>query len=214
MSSAPKKNVTAAEYLLAERASSTRHFFYQGETYAMAGASREHSRIALNFGSVLNQLFSQRPCEAFVADMRVKNVRTGSYFYPDIVATCEALKFENDNFDSLINPQVIIEVLSKSTEKFDRGLKFEDYQKLTSLKEYVLISQDRLHVERFTRKSESTWEYWSSNDPGDALVLASIDCEIRLAEIYSKVKFPPPETNDEDGSLKVIEEKASFLPTR
>jgi Uma2 family endonuclease len=200
MSSAPKRKTTAAEYLLAERASSTRNVFYRGEIYAMAGASREHSRIALNLGSALNQLFLQRPCEAFVSDMRVKNGRTGSYFYPDVVATCKELKFDDDKKDTLINPQVIIEVLSKTTEKFDRGLKFEDYQRLESLKEYVLVSQDRLHVERFTRQTESTWEYWSSNDPDDTLVLTSIDCEVQLSDIYSKVEFPPPEESMKTGA--------------
>ena len=95
------------------------------------------------------------------SDMRVKNERTGSYFYPDVVATCENPKFEDDTFDTLLNPQVIIEVLSKSTEAFDRGAKFRDFQLLESVKEYVLVSQQQMLVERFTRTSDSTWEYWS-----------------------------------------------------
>ena len=204
--------MTAAEYLTEERASSTRNMLWHGEVYAMGGASKEHNRIALNCASALNQLLSQRPCEAFVADMRVKNFRTNSYFYPDIVATCEKTEFEDGEFDTLINPQVIVEVLSKSTETFDRGRKFADCQLLESLKEYVLISQDHMLVERYTRQTESTWEYWSSSTPDDNLVLHSIECQIPLSTIYAKVEFPAPDDGKEN--LKVIEEKAPFLPTR
>jgi len=145
------------------------------------------------------------------SDMRVKNERTGSYFYPDVVATCENPKFEDDKFDTLLNPQVIIEVLSESTEAFDRGAKFRDYQFLESVKEYVLVSQKQMHVERFTRTSDSpasdsTWEYWSGSDADSVLELNSIACRILLRDIYAKVDFNPKENDD----LKVIEEKAEF----
>jgi len=210
MSSAANRKTTAAEYLKAERASSTRSIFWDGEIYAMTGATREHNLIVGNAFTEIKVQLKNRPCEAYVADMRVKNFRTESYFYPDIVATCEETKFEDGEFDTLINPQVIIEVLSKSTEAFDRGRKFADCQLLSSLKEYVLISQDHMLVERYTRQTESTWEYWSSKKPDDRLVLTSIECEIALSTIYAKVEFPDP--NDEEGPLRVIEEKAPFMP--
>ena len=179
---------------------------WDGEVFAIGGASKEHNRIALNCASAINQLLCERPCEAYMADMRVKNFQTESYFYPDIVATCEKPKFEDGEFDTLINPQVIVEVLSKSTEAFDRGRKFTDCQLLESLKEYVLISQDHMLVERYTRQTESTWEYWSSIKPDDHLVLNSIDCQIPLSAIYSKVEFPDPEsTEGGEENLKVIE---------
>lgn len=173
----------------------------------MTGASRRHNLIALNCASQLNQQLAKRPCEVYVADMRVKNVRTNSYFYPDVVATCESPKFEDDHVDTLVNPQVIVEVLSESTEKFDRGPKFRDYQLLESLKDYVLISQTGMYVERFTRKTESTWEFWAAKRPQEVLDLAAIGCQISLAQIYAKVEF---KTDDRPDDLKVIEENASY----
>ena len=181
--------MSAAEYLQAERASSERNIFWGGEVFAMTGATREHNLIAGNaFTEIKVQL--------------------------KIVATCEESKFEDGTLDTLLNPQVIIEVLSKSTEAFDRGRKFEDCQLLDSLKEYVLNSQDRMLVERFTRQTESTWEYCSSSNPDDTLVLNSIQCRIELAAIYAKVEFPDPDASDDgEENLKVIEEKAQFFPT-
>ena len=138
----------------------------------MSGAKRPHILIVGNTHTAINVQLQDRPCEAYMADMRVKNHRTGSYFYPDVSATCESPKFEDEEFDTLLNPQVIIEVLSESTEKFDRVQKFDDYKLLESVKEYVLISQKRMHVERFTRQTESTWEYccllYTSPSPRDA----------------------------------------------
>jgi len=200
--------MTAAEYLEAERASASRNIFFDGEMFAMTGATREHNLIAVNTSTAINVQLQNRSCEVYIADMRVKNARTGSYFYPDVVATCESPKFEDDQFDTLVNPQVIIEVLSDSTEKFDRGSKFRDYQLLESLKEYVLISQKEMYVERFTRKTESTWEFWSAKGPEDVLDLATIGCQISLAQIFAKVEF---KTDDRPGDdLKVIEEAANY----
>lgn len=213
MPSAPERKMTAVEYLQAERASSQRSMFYRGEAYVMRGATREHNLITGNVFAEVKVQLQQRPCEVYVADMRVKNHRTGSYFYPDVVATCEKLEFEDGESDTLVNPQVIVEVLSKSTETFDRGQKFADYQMLEHLKEYVLISQDRMLVERYTRQTESTWEYWSSQNPDDSLVLSSIECQIALSTIYAKIEFLAPDTDDDgEEHLKVIEEKAPFHP--
>ncbi len=207
MSSSPKKKMTAAEYLETERAATTKSFFYHGEMYSMSGASRKHCLIVSQLSMAINLAFQNRKCEVYINDMRVKNARTNSYFYPDVVATCEAPRLEDEHFDTLINPQVVIEVLSNSTETFDRSGKFDDYKLLDSLKEYVLVSQDRMRVERYTRKShsdsESVWEYWSSSDPGAVLQLDSIGCKIKLSEIYAKVDFD----ETPEGGFKVIEEK-------
>jgi len=208
MSSAPNRKMTVVEYLKAERASASRNIFFDGEMFAMTGVTREHSLIAGNTFTAINVQLQNRSCEAHINDLRVKNARTGSYFYPDVLATCESPKFEDDQFDTLVNPQVIIEVLSDSTENFDRGLKFRDYQLLESLKEYVLISQKEMYVERFTRKTESTWEFWSAKSPEDILDLAAIDCQISLARIFAKVEFKTDDRPDDD--LKVIEEAAKY----
>lgn len=204
MSTAPKRKMTSAEYLEADRNSDKRSIFFRGEMFAMTGARRPHILIAGNLVTVLNNQLHGSSCEVYVNDMRVKNNRTGSYFYPDLSVTCESPKFEDGEFDTLVNPQVIIEVLSESTESFDRGLKFDDYQLLESVKDYVLITQQHMQVERFTRQTESTWEYWSAKKPDDVLNLASINCQIKLADIYNRIDF------DSD-DLKVVERKSPFV---
>lgn len=208
MSSARKQKMTPMEYLAFERASHERHMYWRGEVFGMSGASRQHVKIAGNTFYQIRKAFDDSDCEVMQSDMRVKNHRTGSYYYPDIVATCQSPKFEDKEFDTLINPQVIIEILSKSTESFDRGAKFQDYQRLDSLKEYVLISQNTMCVERYTRSGDATWEYCTAKLPEDTLMLNSIDVQILLSDIYSKVEFETEENND--GDLKVVEEKAEF----
>lgn len=200
--------MTSEEYLEFERASlKDRHMLWRGEIFLMSGASRQHVKISGNIHRHIHVAFDGRECEVMQSDMRVKNHRSGSYFYPDVVATCESPKYEDDTCDTLLNPQVIIEVLSKSTESFDRGAKFKDYQSLESVREYVLVSQKQMHVERFTRTSDSTWEYWSAIDADSVLELNSIDCKIQLRDIYAKVEFPDL---DVAGDLKVIEERVKY----
>ncbi len=202
--------MTPVEYLAFERAAREKHIYWRGEVFAMSGASRQHVKISGNTFYQIRKAFddSESDCEIMYADMRVKNERTGSYFYPDILATCHSPKFEDNEFDTLMNPQVVIEILSKSTESFDRGAKFREYQRLESLKEYVLISQDKMYVERYTRSGDSTWEYCSASLPDDILALSSIDVQILLSDVYAKVEFDPE--NDEDTDLKVVEEKSVF----
>ncbi len=200
--------MTPGEYLAFERDSRERHMYWKGEVFVMSGATRQHVEIAGNTFYQIRKAFEGSDCKVMQSDMRVKNHRTGSYYYPDIVATCQSPKFEDSEFDTLLNPRVIIEILSKSTESFDRGEKFRDYQRLESLKEYVLISQDKIYVERYTRSGDSTWEYWSAELSEEALSLDSIDAHILLGDIYSNVEFQPEE--DGQGDLKVVEEKPTF----
>jgi Uma2 family endonuclease len=145
MSTAEKRFISPDEYLTIERASEIRHEYYNGEMFAMSGASRAHNLIATNIVASLRSQFAGRDCEVYQSDMRVKVDRKGLYTYPDVVAACEGPKFEDDEFDTLINPRVIVEVLSKSTEDNDRGTKFEMYRRLASLQDYVLVSQDKMH---------------------------------------------------------------------
>jgi Uma2 family endonuclease len=197
MSSAPKRKLTTAEYLEIERAAATdRSILWRGEMFAMGGASRAHNLITMKFARHIDVAFDGRECEVYSSDMRVKNQRSESYLYPDVVATSESPKFEDDTFDTLLNPQVIVEVLSKSTEHFDRGAKFEDYKQLASLKEYVLVAQDQMLVHCYTLETDSTWKYWSSNNHNDSLRLDSIDCTIALSKIYEKIDFD--ESDDAD----------------
>lgn len=190
MSTAPNRRYTPEEYLAIERDVETKHEFYRGELFAMSGASRVHNRITVNLSASLQTQFKDRNCEHFVNDMRVKISATGLYTYPDVVVTCEKPQFEDDVLDTLVNPQVVMEVLSDSTEKYDRGKKFEHYRRIPTLQCYVLISHDRAHVDRFLLDEKGQWVLSDFNGLDAILDLPTIDCRIPLAEIFAKVDFP------------------------
>ena len=187
--SAVSKYISPEEYLTLERASEIRHQYFRGEMFAMSGASRAHNVINLNLASSLNRQLSGGPCEAYVNDMRVKVSATGLYTYPDTVVAGADREFEDAVVDTLLNPTVIAEVLSDSTEAYDRGDKFRQYQKLQSLREYVLVSQKRACVEHFLRQGNQ-WVLTSLEGPTDTLVLSTINCRVALREIYDRVEFP------------------------
>jgi Uma2 family endonuclease len=189
MTSIPKRFVTPEEYLARERTVQFKSEYLNGEMFAMSGASRAHNLIAGNVNGELRGQLRDRPCEVYQSDMRVKVSRTGLYTYPDVAIACDGPQFEDAHVDTLINPTVLFEVLSESTEGYDRGKTFEHYRKITSLKEYVLIAQDECHVERFTRQPEGRWILWESDDPEAVLQLPSIGCELKLSEIYAKIEF-------------------------
>jgi Uma2 family endonuclease len=189
MSVPPGQLFTPAEYLARERKAEYRSEYRAGEIHALAGAGRQHNRIVLNVASELRSQLRGRPCEAFVSDMRVKVAASGLYAYPDVVAVCGDARFEDRELDTLLNPTVIVEVLSDSTEAYDRGEKFAHYRRLESLAAYVLIAPDRVRVERFVRDGES-WRLGEISDLDGALVLEAIDCRLSLREIYERVEFP------------------------
>ncbi|MDD4273273.1 MAG: Uma2 family endonuclease [Desulfobacter postgatei] len=200
MTAQPKENnkMTPAEYLAMERnALDIKHEFFDGEIFAMVGARINHIRINANLTRELGNRFknNKSSCEVLPNDMRVK-IEAG-YVYPDITILCEDPEFEGNEFDTLINPVVIIEILSKSTEAFDRGKKFNFYQAIPTLQEYVLVSQDEYRVEQFTRSDEDKWEYRSYKNTEQVLKLKlkSVDCELPLSEIYWDVKFESNSTS-------------------
>ncbi len=195
-SAATKIRFTPQEYLALERKSETRNEYYNGEIFAMAGASREHNLIAGNlFRDIGNQL-EDRPCETYMNDMRVWIEATGLYTYPDVVVVCGEPRFQDREVDTLLNPTVIVEVLSPSTEAYDRGDKFRHYRRIDSLHEFVLISQDRMMVERYTRQGKD-WVLSDMTDPDQVLKLESIGCRIPLGRIYAKITFPEPGAAEE-----------------
>jgi Uma2 family endonuclease len=183
-----KKIWTPAEYLAAERTSSERHEFFDGEIFAMAGASFEHNKIVGNLVGELRSALRHRQCDVTPSDLRVKVPATGLYTYPDVTVLCGDPLFEDDARDTLLNPTVLVEVLSESTEGYDRGKKFRNYRSITTFREYVLVAQDAVSVERYTRGEDGVWSLHESG-AGERLVLASIGCEIAVDEIYLKV-FP------------------------
>lgn len=179
------------DYLAFERESVEKHEYINGKIRAMAGASDEHNVIAGNlFGELFVQLKNTK-CRAFASDMRVKAAasKKSDYFYPDIVVTCGARKFDDEKKDILLNPTVVIEVLSKSTKLKDRNEKFESYTALESLTDYVLVEQDTMRIEHYTRIDNENWKVRLLSKNSDELVFDSIGCNVSLTDIYNEVRF-------------------------
>jgi Uma2 family endonuclease len=189
------RRYTPEEYLAYERQAPYKNEYIAGQIVAMSGASQEHNLITGNIFRVVSTQLLDRPCQVYVSDMRVKVSARGMYTYPDVVAVCGPPQFEERDVDTLLNPTLIVEVLSPSTEAYDRGAKFGYYQMLPSLQEYVLVAQDHARVEQFIR-AEDNWVYTATIDPAAVVRLPSIGCELPVAEVYRKVVFP---TAAEDG---------------
>ena len=201
MSALPKRYFTPEEYLLLEERSPYKSQWIDGEIFPMGedtsgvpsmmgGAAPVHVLITGNLGFSLNLRFRGRSCRAFIADLRVASVPGGIYTYPDVSALCGEPRYDDSNPPSLLNPQIIVEVLSPSTAAFDRGEKFMRYKGLASLTDYVLVAADKIEVEHHARQPEGGWLSRTFAQPTDLLRLASVDCEIPLGEIYDKVGFP------------------------
>ncbi len=184
-----ENKISPEEYLVSERKSEIRNEYFDGEIFAMAGASREHNQIASNIVRILGNQLLEKPCSVFSSDMKVKIKEIGKYTYPDIVVVCEKEEFENENNDVLLNPVVIIEILSDSTEAYDRGDKFAHYQRLDSFVEYILISQYFWRVEKFTRQDDGTWIYSKYETDGNIVKIEAVNCELPVSEIYRKVNL-------------------------
>jgi Uma2 family endonuclease len=179
------------EYLTFERGTDARHEYLDGHVYAMAGESIEHSRICVNVAGELRARLKGRPCEVLSPNMKVVTSPSGLFSYPDVVVICGEPQFYDERRDILTNPTVVFEVLSPSTEAYDRGEKFLRYRtQVEALREYVLVSQHRPLVEHYVRQPDGSWNYSSAGDPSEAIDLVSIDCRLPLAEIYDRIVFP------------------------
>jgi len=187
MPSQPKKLLTPEEYLVLERQADFKSEYLAGEMFAMAGASQRHNLIAANIIRTLGTQLLERDCNIYPSDMRVKISKINKYTYPDVVVACGKEQFEDEQNDALLNPVVIIEILSESTEAYDRGKKFEHYQSLDSLTEYLLISQDPYRVEHYVRQDDRTWMYTEFHRIEDVVHLPTIDCTLALKDAYAKV---------------------------
>ena len=178
--------MTEAEYLAFDRVSKTKHELFNGEVYAMAGASERHNRIAGNaYGSLWGQI-TPNGCSIYASDMRVR-IPNGNYAYPDVSALCGSPDLLTDELDILLNPSVIIEILSSSTESFDRGNKFTAYRAIPSVMEYILIAQDHPHVEVRARQSDGSWVIREYIQLTDRVHLPSIDAHLALTDVYRNV---------------------------
>lgn len=190
MSAQALQQLTPQEYLELERRSETKHEFVNGEMFDMAGASRSHNLIVTNIVGELRSQLKGRRCEVYPNDMRVHIPDTGMYTYPDAVVACGTPRLTDDKRDTLLNPTALFEVLSSSTEAYDRGAKAAHYRRIASLRHYVLIAQDAPHIECYTRQDESRFWYLTEADGLDAeIALTEIACVLKLAEVYDKVEF-------------------------
>jgi len=189
MSTQPKTFLTPQEYLEIERKAEYKSEYYAGEMFAMAGAQEPHNVIAINALAVLHSQFRGRPCRVYGSDLRVRVSQTGLYTYPDISAVCGQPRLEDDHLDTLLNPNLIIEVLSPSTEAYDRGRKFQQYRTIPSLMQYVLIASDHVYVDVYTRDQEGRWILTSAWKPEDIVELGSVECTMRVADLYDKTSL-------------------------
>lgn len=184
-----RSRLTVEEYLEAERRAETKSEYLDGEVVAMTGASFRHNVIVANLIGELRQQLKGRPCIVAPGDLRVHIPATGLYTYPDVIAICGEPRFEDRELDTLLNPTLILEILSPTTEAYDRGKKFEHYQTIESLAEYVLVSQESPRVEQYIRQDGGRWLFSATSGLDNRLILASIGCELELAEVYDKVPF-------------------------
>ncbi len=190
MSAIPKELLAPQEYLARERLASHKSEFYRGEVFAMAGTSLEHTQIKDNLAREAGNQLKDSACAVLTSDMRVKVNATGLYTYPDLVIVCGPPELEDSQFDTLLNPRVVVEVLSESTEKYDRGAKFGHYRQIPSVQEYVLIAQDRPLIERYVRQPDEAWLLTIFNDASSTFECASVPIRVPLAEIYRRIQFP------------------------
>ncbi len=192
MSSIPKSHLTPQQYLDRERHASHKSEYYRGDMFAMAGATRRHHLIVGNLVRELGNALKDRPCEVYPSDMRVKVLPTGLYTYPDVVVVCGEPKMEDSHADTLLTPAILFEVLSGSTESYDRGGKFRHYREIESLQEYVIVAQDQPSVERYVRQIDGRWLLNETQSLEEASALDSIGVSIPMAEIYRNISFEDP----------------------
>jgi Uma2 family endonuclease len=186
-----KPRYTADEYLAMERASGEKNEFEFGEIYAMGGASARHVAIVTNIAGELRNQLRQHPCHVYSADLRLCVDAKQRYTYPDVVVVCGQPQFLDKDLDTLLNPDLIVEVLSESTRNYDRGDKFQQYRGIPSFREYLLVDQAKAHVERYTKQADGTWSLWETDSLNETVRLESVGAALPLSEIYFKIDFEP-----------------------
>ena len=188
MSTQPESYLTPEQYLEIEEKAEYKSEYYQGEMFAMAGARRAHNLVGGNVFYQLRHQLRQGTCEVYQSDMRVRVSATGLYTYPDVVVACSP-QFLDEQQSTLLNPSLIVEVLSPSTEAYDRGEKFKHYRSIETLREYLLVASESVDVELRTRQPDGRWILTSADRLEDTLDLQSIGCRLSLADLYEKVEF-------------------------
>ena len=200
MSALQQSFYTPDQYLEIERRADFKSEYHAGQMFAMAGASREHNLITSNVVGELRSLLRGKPCETYPSDMKVLVSATVLYTYPDVSVACGEPQFLDWQGDVLLNPLVIVEVLSDSTEACDRGAKFALYQRLDSLQEYLLVSQDKARVEKYLRQPGGQWLYSRTDGLEGGVSLGALGCRLPLSEVYARVQFPPSQEGADQGA--------------
>ena len=188
MDNLARKTFTESEYLELERKADFKSEYYNGETFAMAGASLIHNKIVSNLIFLFNQFLKDKPCDVYPSDLRLQVEKSGLYTYPDITIVCGKTELLDNKFDTLKNPTILIEVLSDSTEKYDRGQKFSFYREIPSLKEYILVSSKTMKIEKFKRLEDGNYLYIESNEH-QPFPIDSIDMNLNLEDVYNKIDW-------------------------
>jgi Uma2 family endonuclease len=190
--------ITQKEYLEQERTAESKSEYDNGVITAMAGASPEHAAITYNFGVAIHPHLRHAGCRGFSADLRVRLEAGNRYYYPDMAVVCGKPTFEDEwGMRSLLNPTLIVEVLSDTTERYDRGKKWLAYQRLESLSTYLLIHQDRPYMEVYTRnQATNSWEYHTVEGLDSRLNLSTLGCEIALGDVYADIEFQEAAAKD------------------
>jgi Uma2 family endonuclease len=201
MASVPKKErLTPEQYLAMEVKSDLKHEYCGGKVFLMTGASRAHNVIAANIIAMVNRHIAGKPCEVYGPDMRVKVQASGLYTYPDASIACPPIEFEKQQgAETLLNPVAVVEVLSPSTEAYDRGKKLAYYQEVASLQEYLLVSQEEPRIDHLERLEDGNWKLSIATGLDATVHVHAIGCQLRLADVYEKVEFPPPIQESDHG---------------
>lgn len=189
MSTVRKIKLSPQEYLALERQALNKSEYYNGEVFAFAGASEPHNLIVVNVLALFHQQLKSKPCKVYPSDMRVKVSQTGLYTYPDVTVVCGEAEVEDEYLDTLLNPTLIVEVLSPSTEKDDRIVKFAHYRRLPTVKEYILIAQDSVRLEQYVRQIDGRWLLSEYSDLEATTEIPSLGCELSMKDVYDKVVF-------------------------
>ena len=187
----PIRRLTEAEYLEIERRAEFKSEFFDGEMFAMSGGTKPHSLIAANLIFALRTQLKGCPCRVYTSDMRVKLQASGLYTYPDLSVVCGEDQLEDEHDDVLLNPTVIVEILSDSREAYDRGRKFELYRGLASLREYVLVSQQKPLIEQYVRQDTGAWLLHETARLEGKVNLPSLGIAIQMADVYTDIRFVP-----------------------
>ncbi|MFN6530863.1 Uma2 family endonuclease [Nostoc sp. ChiSLP03a] len=195
---------TPEEYLELEEAADYKSEYIDGQIIPMAGGTINHNRISLNLSAALNFAFRQQDYEVFMGDVRLWIPQKLTYTYPDVMILAGEPEFFNNRKDVILNPQIIVEVLSKSTKGYDREDKFQAYRTISTFQEYLLIDQTRIHVDQFSKTGKKQWTLREYDEEDEAIALVTVPFEISLQDLYNKVKFEPVEPEGESADVEEL----------